>query len=97
MRALLLLFLLGQELDETVFSIEGVVVDAKGKARAGAVVQLWDELSEERFLGQARSDAAGRFSVAVTLAAVARREHPFGPVLIVVSGPGLARVRQTSF
>jgi hypothetical protein len=95
--ALLLAALLGslsgaQDPEEAAFELAGTVLTASGKP-ANAAVFVWDALAEDRLLAEARTGEDGRFSVAVTREAAARREHPFGPVTVVVHQPGLARAQ----
>lgn len=79
-----------QDADESAFELAGNVRTATGKP-ADAAVFVWDSLAEDRLLAQGRTDEKGRFLVTISREAAARREHPFGPVTIVVHQPGLAR------
>jgi len=84
--------LLAQDEEDVAFSVAGQVVTKAGRACDGATVQLWDALASDRPLARAITDKEGAFELKVTLGAIARREHPFGPVRIEALQPGRARV-----
>ncbi|MHC4409409.1 MAG: carboxypeptidase regulatory-like domain-containing protein [Planctomycetota bacterium] len=51
----------------------------------------WDALADDRPLAEGQTDETGAFRLVVTRIAAARREHPFGPVRVVVRSHGFAR------
>jgi len=75
--------------DAVAFVIEGRVVD-----RPGVEVSVWDDFSPDRFLARTVTDEAGHFAVAVEREDALRREHPYGPVVLVVRGKGVAQTRR---
>ena len=54
----------------------------------------FDSVAPERFLAQVNTGSTGKFLVALRQSAAARREHPFGPVVLTVRAKGLALVRR---
>ena len=84
--------LLAQDAEDPAFSVSGQVVTSAGRPCEGAHVQLWDALAADRPLARAVADKDGQFELTVTRSAIARREHPFGPVRIEASKVGRARV-----
>jgi len=84
--------LFAQEGEDVAFSVSGRVVTAAGRPCAGASVHLWDALAGDRPLARTIADEAGNFELAVPLSAIARRDHPFGPVRIEAHQAGRARV-----
>lgn len=65
------------------FSVAGRVVDERGRAIAGATVEV-RERRREPLLGQCETAGDGTFAVRVLGTAVRKREHPFGPVSVLV-------------
>jgi hypothetical protein len=72
------------------FHVAGKVEGADGKR---VELALWDALAPGRFLAKGEADGAGRFKLGVAQSTAQRREHPFGPVVVVVKGRGLAQRR----
>jgi len=79
--------------DPVAFTVAGTVADADGGPAAGLLVQAWDALDAERYLGQAETGPKGRFLVPLRRSDIDRRDHPWGPVLLVARGQGLAQAR----
>jgi len=79
--------------DPVAFTVAGRVLDRHAKPLAGLRVEAWDRMEPERYLGQTVSGAKGRFLLAVRASAVARREHKYAPVILVVRGAGMAEAR----
>jgi len=79
--------------DPVAFTVAGRVLDRHFEPLAGLRVEAWDRMEPERYLGQTVSGAKGRFLLAVRASAVARREHAYAPVILVVRGPGMAEAR----
>jgi protocatechuate 3,4-dioxygenase beta subunit len=79
--------------DPVAFNVAGRVLDRDAKPLAGLRVEAWDRLEPERYLAQTVTGAKGRFLLAVRASAVARREHPYAPVILVVRGAGMAEAR----
>ncbi|MHC4163910.1 MAG: carboxypeptidase regulatory-like domain-containing protein [Planctomycetota bacterium] len=79
--------------DPVAFTVAGKVLDRDAKPLAGLRVEAWDRMQPERYLGQTVSGAKGRFLLALRASAVARREHRYAPVILVVRGEGIAETR----
>jgi hypothetical protein len=73
--------------EETAFTV-------RGEANPGVAISVWDALAPERHLGQAVTGKDGSFAIPVPLSEAVRRDHPFGPVLLVATGEGLAETRR---
>ena len=86
--------LLAQELEDEAFSVSGSVLTPSRKP-ADAAVYLWDGLAGDRPLATGRTDEQGKFKLTVSWGDAARRDHPFGPVRVVVHQPGLARAERS--
>jgi hypothetical protein len=98
MRAVWLVLLaslaLAQEPEDPVaFTVGGRVLDPDREALAGLRVEAWDRMEPERYLAQTVTGAKGRFLLAVRASAAARRDHPYGPILLVVRSAGMAEAR----
>ncbi|MHC4960469.1 MAG: carboxypeptidase-like regulatory domain-containing protein, partial [Planctomycetota bacterium] len=76
--------------EASAFFVAGKVEGADGKR---IEIALWDALAPARFLAKGEADGAGSFKLGVAQSTAGRREHPFGPVLVVVKGKGLAQRR----
>jgi len=76
--------------DPVSFAVGGRVEDVDGQPVAGLAVRVWDALAAQRFLGQGATGPKGRFLVALREGQLARRDHPWGPLRLVVAGPGVA-------
>ncbi len=72
------------------FAVGGRIVGRDNKPAPGLAVQVWDALAVQRFLGQGTTGPKGRFLIALRADELKRREHPWGPLLLVVRGPGVA-------
>ena len=84
----------GAEVDEVAFLVAGIVRTEAGKRCVNARIHVWDALTGDRPLARGTTDDTGVFRIDVLQSAAARREHPFGPVRIVVEADGRARVSQ---
>jgi hypothetical protein len=80
--------------DPVALAVGGRVLDGKREPAAGLTVQVWDALVPERFLAQGTTGPKGRFLVALRAGDLSRREHAYGPLLVVVQGDGIAQQRR---
>lgn len=79
--------------DPVAFAVEGRVLDKEKEPLAGLRVEAWDRMAPDRYLGQTVTGAKGRFRLGVRASAGLRREHPYGPVILIVRGAGVAEAR----
>ena len=88
-----------QEPPPAVFRVAGKVLDHEGKPVAGALVALWDSVphADLRFLVKGTTDTQGGFDLAVDRELADSREHPFGPVEVIVSGTAIQHARGVAF